>query len=47
MCILDLGRVLMYEFHHDKINNKNGNKEDYYSLNQDYYSLNRRCLLRF
>ena len=25
MCILDLGKVLMYEFHHDYTKNKYGN----------------------
>ena len=31
MCILELSKLLMYEFHYDYIKNKYDNKSKYYS----------------
>ena len=31
MCILELTKVLMYEFHYDYIENNDGNNSSYYS----------------
>ena len=49
MCILDLSKVLMYEFHYDYIKDKydNNSRILFININSLMYEIKLRCLRKF